>query len=89
VVDGELVLMLNVAELCPCGTVSRDTDGIAAVLLLPIVTAWPPAPAGPVKVTVPVDEEPPLTVAGLKVKDDTGTFEAGFTVSVAVCELVP
>jgi len=36
-----------------------------------------------------VEEDPPVTVVGLNVNDDTGTFDAGFTVSVAVGELVP
>ena len=39
VVDGELVLTVNVPELCPAGIVKAVTDGIATVLLLPIFTA--------------------------------------------------
>ena len=62
---------------------------MATVLLLPILTAWPPVPAGPVSVTVPVEDDPPATVVGFRVKDDTGTSDAGTTVSVAVCVLVP
>jgi hypothetical protein len=89
VVDGELVLMVNVPELCPAGIVKTVTDGMAIVLLLPIFTPWPPAPAGPVSVTVPVEDAPPATVVGFNVNEDTGTFDAGFTVSVAVWVLVP
>ena len=89
VVDGELVLTVNVPELCPAGIVKTVTDGTATVLLLPIFTAWPPEPAGPVSVTVPVEDAPPATVVGFNVNEDTGTFDAGFTVSVAVCVLVP
>jgi hypothetical protein len=88
-VDGELVLMVNVAEVCPCGTVRSETEGMAIVLLLPMVTACPPEPAAALKVTVPVDELPPATVVGFNVREDTGTFDAGLTVSVAVCVLVP
>ena len=33
-------------------------------------------------------EAPPATIVGLKVNDETGTFDAGLTVSVAVCVLV-
>lgn len=89
VVAGELVLTVNVPELCPAGIVKTVTDGMATVLLLPIFTGWPPEPAGPVSVTVPVEEAPPATVVGFNVNEDTGTFDAGFTVSVAVCVLVP
>jgi hypothetical protein len=39
VVDGELVLMVNVPEVCPAGIVNTVTDGIATVLLLPMFTA--------------------------------------------------
>jgi hypothetical protein len=39
VVDGELVLMVNVPEVCPCGTVNCETDGMAIVLSLPMFTA--------------------------------------------------
>lgn len=89
VVDAELVLMVNVPEVCPAGIVKTETDGTATVLLLPMFTAWPPEPAAAVSVTVPVDEAPPETVLGFNVKEDTGTFDAGFTVSVAVFVLVP
>jgi hypothetical protein len=37
---------------------------------------------------VAVDEDPPETVVGFNVSEDTGTFDAGFTVRVAVCVLV-
>lgn len=37
---------------------------------------------------MPVDEDPPETVVGFNVNEDTGTFDAGFTVTVAVCVLV-
>jgi hypothetical protein len=39
VVDGELVLMVNVPVVWPAGMVNTETDGIATVLLLPILTA--------------------------------------------------
>lgn len=39
VVVGELVLTLNVPEVCPAGIVKTVTDGSATVLLLPMLTA--------------------------------------------------
>lgn len=53
----------------------------AAVLLLDRVTTAPPAGARPVKVTVPVEEVPPKTEAGLKV---TELAAAAVTVKLAV-----
>lgn len=32
-------MMVKVAEVCPCGTVRTEAEGIATVLLLPMVTA--------------------------------------------------
>lgn len=45
----------------------------------------PPAPAGPVSVTVPVDGVPPWTEVGLSESDDNA---AGVIASVAVCGLL-
>ena len=45
----------------------------------------PPAPAGPVSVTVPVDGVPPWTEVGLSESDDNA---AGVIVNVAVCGLL-
>ena len=39
VVAGEVVLTMNVPEVCPAGIVNTVTDGIATVLLLPMLTA--------------------------------------------------
>jgi len=52
----------------------------ATVLLLVKETLAPPAPAGPVKVTVPVDGSPPRTLAGFRLIDASA---AGVMVSVA------
>ena len=82
-------MTVNVAEVCPAGSISCETDGIATVLLLPMLTACPPEPAAAVKVTVAVEEAPPATVVGFSVREATGTFDAGLTVSVAVAVLLP
>jgi len=60
-----LVLTVNVALLAPAATVTLA--GTVAVDVLPLVsvTAAPPASAGPLSVTVPVEDcTPPVTVVG-------------------------
>ena len=74
-------MIVNVALVLPAGIVTLDdklaTDGM---LLLSNTTA-PPLGAAPFSVTVPWDEDPPRTLAGLKVSVlNTG----GLTVSAAV-----
>ena len=77
---------MKVALAAPAATVTLA--GIcAAVLLIDRLTAAPPLGAAPLKVTVPVDEPPPITVVGLKVNAPTVGSAAGFTVTIAVCEV--
>jgi len=63
-----------------------DAGGIAAKLLDDKETTAPLAPAGPLKVTVPVDEVPPLTLEGVRF---TPTRESVVIVSVAVTVVPP
>ena len=70
---------MNVAESLPAGTKTEDGT-VAAELPELSVTLVPPEPAGPLSVTVPVDEAPPNTLVGFKVNDER---VAGVTVSVA------
>src|SRR5437588_679708 len=63
-----LVLTVNVALLAPAATVTLAGTVAVDVLLLVRVTAAPPAGAGPLSVTVPVEEDPPLTAVGLSAK---------------------
>jgi hypothetical protein len=51
------------------------------VLLLASVTTAPPVGAAPFSVTVPVEEMPPTTLAGLREIDDSA---GGFTVRMAL-----
>jgi hypothetical protein len=57
------------------------------VLLLESVTLAPLAGAGPLKVTVPVDELPPTTLLGLRLTEDA--VSGGVTVKVAPCVELP
>ena len=78
-----LVLIVNVVPVLPAGTVTLEGT-LAAALLLESVTAAPPAGAGPLSVTVPVDVcEPPVTLAGFIVSEETVGRGGGITVSEA------
>ena len=75
---------MNVAVVLPADTVTEPLTGTlaAAALSLDNVTIEPPAGAGPVSVTVPVELlSPPVTLVGFKlIEDRTGAL----TVRVAV-----
>lgn len=80
------VLTVNVALVAPAGTVTL-AGTLAAPLLLESKTCAPPAGAGALSVTVPVDDcMPPTTLPGFSVSEATvGSGGGGFvTVSVAV-----
>lgn len=59
------VVMEYVAVVAPAATVTLAGTWTAVVLLLTRVTATPPAGAGPLSVTVPIDGVPPVTEFGL------------------------
>jgi hypothetical protein len=75
------VVTMNVAELLSGGTVTLAGTLATEGLLLDSTTTVPPAGAGPLRVTVPVEELPALTVEGESVNDD-GT--GGLMVTVVV-----
>jgi hypothetical protein len=80
------VLILKVALLAPAGTVTLEGT-LAAPLLLESMTCAPPAGAGPLKVTVPVENcAPPITLEGSSVNEERvdGGGGTGVTVSEAV-----
>jgi hypothetical protein len=80
-----LVLTVNVTLVAPAATVTLEGTLAAVVLLLESATSAPPAGAGPLSVTVPVEELPPVTLVGLNVIEARvgGGGGAGVTVSEA------
>ena len=74
------VFTVKVALVLPSGTITLGGT-VAAELLLESMTAAPPAGAGPLSVTVPVDDcTPPTTLDGFNVSEET---VGGVTVSDA------
>jgi hypothetical protein len=82
-----LVFTVNVALVAPTATVTPTGTVAAAVLSLIRETAAPPLGAGPLRVTVPVEGDPPVTLIGLSDTAESVTEPCGVTVSEAV--LVP
>jgi hypothetical protein len=65
------VFTVKDARAAPAGTVTREGTE-AAPLLLESVTIAPPEGAGPLRVTVPVEDcTPPTTLDGLRLTDET------------------
>lgn len=54
-IETAVVTMLNVAEVCPSGTVTLGATVATAGSLLASVTIVPPTGAGPLSWTVPVE----------------------------------
>jgi hypothetical protein len=82
------VLTLKVAPLAPAGTIRLDGT-LAAPLLLESLTTRPPAGAGPLKVTVPVEYwRPPTTLEGFSVKEERVGRGRGAGVTVSEAALV-
>jgi len=77
------VFTVKVALVAPAGTVTVEGT-LAAPLSLARATCAPPAGAGPLSVTVPIEDcTPPITLDGFRVSEDTVGRGAGVTVSVA------
>ena len=79
------VLAANVAEDLPAATVT-DIGTVADLELLESLTIKPPVGAGPVRVTVPVELDPPVTTAGFIVIE---LREAGLIVRFADWAIAP
>jgi len=79
-----LVLTGKVALEVPVGRVTLEGT-LAAPLLLESATCAPPAGAGPLNVTVPVEDcVPPVTLVGFSVSEDAVGSGGDVTVSEAV-----
>ncbi len=79
-----LVFTENVALVDPAATVTLDGT-VAEVLLLERFTVAPPVGAAPLRVTVPVEGDPPVRLLGLSVVEvRVGLDEEGITVREAV-----
>ena len=76
------MLTVKVALVAPAGTITLEGTVATPVLLLESRTWAPPAGAGPLSVTVPVEDcTPPTTLVGFSVSEET---VGGVTVSEAV-----
>jgi hypothetical protein len=64
------VVTVNVALLAPAATVTLAAT-VAAVALLVRYTTAPPLGAAPLRVTVPVEDDPPVTLVGLSPIDES------------------
>src|SRR5437899_3080604 len=79
------VFTVKVALVAPAGTVTLEGTVAAPVLLLESRTWAPPAGAGPLRVTVPVEDcAPPTTLVGLSVSEERVGSGEGVTVTEAV-----
>src|SRR2546426_509075 len=65
------VLTVNVVRVCPAGTTTLFGTAAKTELLLASVTTALPVGAADCRVTVPVEEMPPVTVLGLNVTEET------------------
>jgi len=65
-----LVLTVNVALVAPAGTITLEGTLAAPGLLLESATIAPPVGAGPLSVTVPVEEFPPVTLVGFSESEE-------------------
>jgi len=81
------VLTVKVTLLAPAGTITLEGT-LAAPLLLERKTCAPPAGAGPVRVTVPVEDWPPKTFAGFSVNEESVGAGGGAGVTVSETDLV-
>jgi hypothetical protein len=74
------VLTVNVAEVLPAA-MKTLAGTIVKVLLLFSLTASPPFVAGPVRIAVPVDEDPPVRLLGFR---EIESRAGGVTVRIAL-----
>jgi hypothetical protein len=78
------VVTVKFAELAPAGTRTLTGTLASAVFEDDKITVAPPLGAATLSVTVPVEDTPPTTLAGLSDSADSAAAGAGLTVNVAV-----
>ena len=78
----EVVVILKLAVVDPAVTIMLAGTGAFDGLLLLMAITTPPAGAGPVRLTVPCEIEPPATAEGVSVIDESSTGTAGFTTTI-------
>jgi len=90
VVDAATALVLTVKDalVAPAATVTLERTLATVVSLLESVTCASPVGAGPLSVTVPVEEFPPVTLVGLSVKEERVGEGGGAGVTVSEADLV-
>lgn len=69
-VETLVVFTVKVAAVAPCGTVTLAANVVSLVSLVVSFTSAPPVGAGPLRLTVPVDELPPITLEGAMLKEE-------------------
>jgi len=79
-----MVVIWKAALVAPAATVTLGGTVAAEVLLLDRETTVPPLGAGPLRVTLPVEEFPPLTLVGLSVSEDGVAEPCGAGAGVSV-----
>ncbi len=75
---------VKVALVVPAGTVTLGGTLATGGLLLESVTVAPPAGAGPLRVTLPAEDVPPVTLDGLRAKEEIVTAGGGWLVAWTV-----
>jgi hypothetical protein len=77
------VVMLNAALLLPAAIVTV-AGTVAEALLVDKDTERPPAGAAPLRVTVAVEDVPPVTLTGFTESEERAAVTAGVILSAAV-----
>ena len=84
------MLTVKLALVCPACTLTLEGTVATDVLALESVTVAPPEGAAALRVTVPLELFPPVTLVGLRVSDESVTEDdEGLIVSVACWEVLP
>ena len=87
--DTRWVLTVKLALVVPTCTVTLDGTVATDVFLLESVTTAPPEGAAAVRVTVPVELFPPLTLVGFRVSEESVAVAGGVMIREACIELLP